>query len=375
MGAEQEIKFYAVGDVCVLRDDPDSYFTLSASTIQEADIAFCQLETNYSERGAPQFVGRVPLRGHPRNAVAIKNAGFNVVSFATNHCGDWGHDALLDTIDVLKENDLEVVGVGSNIAEARAPVIVEKEGTKVAFLSYCSILPYRYWAEEERPGCAPLRGFTVYEQEETDQPGTPATVHSFTNREDLEAMKADIKKVRPFADIVIVSHHGGLHFVPAQIPDYQREVAHTAIDAGADLILGHHAHILKGIEVYKGKVIFYSLCNFGFDLELPEKVLQSHRFKVLMELNPNWEIDTDYPTYPFPADSRKTILVKCLISDKRIQGVSFLPVYINKKGQPEVLKAEDERCREVFDYMNWVCKEVGFDTRLSLEGGEVAIDI
>lgn len=371
----EEVKVYAVGDVCVDREDPDSYFALSASTLQDADIAFCQLETNYSERGAPQFVARAPLRAHPRNATALKKAGFHVVSFASNHCGDWGHDALLDTIDVVKENKLEIVGVGRNIAEARTPVIVEKKGTKVAFLAYCSILPYRYWAEEERPGCAPLRGFTVYEQEETDQPGTPATAHSFTNPADLQALKDDIKKVRSLADIVIVSHHGGLHFVPAQIPDYQKEVAHTAIDAGADLILGHHAHILKGIEVYKGKVIFYSLCNFGFDLKLPEKFLQSPKWKVLMELNPSWEIDPDYPTYPFPADSRKTILAKCIISDKEIRKVSFLPVYINGKGQPEVLASGDKRCHGVFDYMNWVCEKVGFDTKLSLEGGEVRINI
>ncbi|MFH1625288.1 MAG: hypothetical protein ABID54_09075, partial [Pseudomonadota bacterium] len=122
-------------------------------------------------------------------------------------------------------------------------------------------------------------------------------------------------------------------------------------------------------------VIFYSLCNFGFDLKLPENVLQSPRFKVLMQLNPSWKIDPDYPTYPFPADSRKTILAKCIISDKEIRKVSFLPVYVNPKGQPEVLDSEDRRYREVFDYMNWVCKEAGFDTEMPLKGGEVIIRI
>ena len=158
---KDSILIHAVGDVLVNRDDPDSIFTLSASTIKEADIAFCQVETNYSERGAPQLVSRVPQRAHPRNAPAIKNAGFHVVSLAGNHCGDYGPEALLYTIDVLSNLGLKVVGVGKNIAEARKPVFFEKNGARIAFLAYCSILPYDYWAEAKRPGCAPMRGLTL----------------------------------------------------------------------------------------------------------------------------------------------------------------------------------------------------------------------
>jgi len=364
------IVIHAVGDVLVDREDPDTAFDLSAPTIKEADIAFCQVETNYSERGVPQFVARDPLRSHPRNAVAIKNAGFHVVSLAGNHCGDYGHEALLDTIDVLTNLGLHVVGVGRNIGEARKPAIIEKNGTKIAFLAYCTILPYEYWAEPDRPGCAPMRGLTFYEQIEHDQPGTPCRTHTAPHPQDLRDMIEDIVKVKQEADVVIVSHHWGLHFIPAEIADYQIEVGHAAIDAGADLILGHHAHILKGIEVYKNRAIIHSMCNFVFDESVTKEMFESPRFKVLVSLNPDWKYD---PQYPFPADSRKTILVRVLISDKKVQRLSFLPVYITKGGQPEILQHQDNRAQEVFDYMDWVNREVGFGTRMFFEGNEIVV--
>ncbi|MFC1914384.1 CapA family protein [Chloroflexota bacterium] len=371
---KDSVLLYAVGDVAVSRDDPDSIFALCASTTKQADIAFCQLETNYSERGCPSSVCRVPMRANPRNAPSIKNAGFNVISVAGNHCLDYGSEALLDTVDLIKSLGLEILGAGGNMAEAREPVIVEKKGTKVAFLAYCSILPHGYWAEEDKPGCAPMRAFTIYEQREHDQPGTPADVRTLANPGDLAAMVEDIQKVRKLADVVIVSHHFGLHFIPAQIADYQVEVAHAAIDAGADLILGHHAHILKGVEVYKGKVIPYSLCNFAFDNKpMTEKQLKSPRYQTLMKLNPSWVIDPEYPTYRFPADARKTLMLKCTITDKKIESVSFLPVYVNKQGQPEILSGKDKRSQGVVDYVNWCSQEAGLNAQLSLAGDEIMI--
>ena len=191
----------------------------------------------------------------------MHDAGFlTVVSFAgatTVQVGgmDWGKDGFFDTIDNLRAAGLAVVGVGAEITAARAPVIVEAKGVRTAFLAYSSILPMNYWAEADRPGCAPMRAHTVYEQIEHDQPGTPARVHTYAHRQDLAALTADIAKARALADVVVVSLHWGIHFVPAVLADYQHEVAHAAIDAGADLILGHHAHIMKGVEVYKGKTI------------------------------------------------------------------------------------------------------------------------
>jgi poly-gamma-glutamate capsule biosynthesis protein CapA/YwtB (metallophosphatase superfamily) len=364
---------YAVGDVAPDREDPGSIFGRVTDLLNGGDIAFCQLEANLSNRGTPLPQARLASRIKPETARAIKEAGFDVVSFASNHCMDWGREAFFDTIGALKKQGLSVIGVGENIVEARKPAIIECKGTRIAFLAYNSILPQNYWADVDRPGCVPMRGLTLYEQIEHDQPGTPCRIHTFAHRGDLEAMVDDIKKAKSKADLVIVSMHWGIHFIPAVIAEYQREAARVAIDSGADLILGTHAHILKGIEVYAGKVVFYSLCNFALDLSPTKKMLEGPGHKEIAGLNPEWKPDPEYPTYFLPPDSRKTIIAKCIISDKEIKSVSFLPTYINKQSQPEVLSSKDERFGEVIRYMEEISKDQGLDTNYTIDGNEVII--
>ncbi len=372
--AEEDIVLYAVGDVGPDRADPGSIFKHVTDVVNQGDIAFCQLEVNLSHRGVGTM-GKENARD-PRIAAAIKDAGFNVVSFAGNHCLDAGLNAFLDTLANLKKQELPVIGVGRNIEEARRPAIIECKDTRIAFLAYNSILKQNYWAESDRPGCAPLRAWTIYEQIELDQPGTPCRIHTFPHRGDLKAMAEDIQKARSQADLVIVSVHCGIHMTPAVIADYQREIAHVAIDAGADLILQHHTHILKGIEVYSGKVIFYSLCNFALEIHfMTREFTESPGFQEMRNgLNPDWNPPyPGYPSFPFPPDSRKTILAKCVISDKAIKSVSFQPVIINKKGEPEIITSGDERFGEVVRYMEEITRDQGLDTRYTIDGDEVII--
>ena len=372
--ADGDIVLYAAGDVGPDRADPGSIFNHVTGVLSHGDIAFCQLEVNLSRRGVGPL-GQENARD-PKIAAAIKEAGFNVVSFASNHCLDTGLDAFLDTIDNLKKQRLAVIGVGRNIEEARTPAIIECKDTKVAFLAYNSILKKDYWAEQNRPGCAPLRAWTLYEQIEPDAPGTPCRTHTFPYKDDLKAMAADIRKAKSQADLIIVSMHCGIHFAPAIIAEYQREIAHAAIDSGADLILQHHAHILKGIEIYAGKVIFYGLCNFALEVHfMTKEFTQSTRFKeVEKNLKPDWNPPyPDYPSYPFHPDSRKTLLAKCVISKRGINKVSFLPVYINKQGEPEILSPADERFGEVVRYMEEITRDQDMDTEFIIEGDEVII--
>jgi poly-gamma-glutamate capsule biosynthesis protein CapA/YwtB (metallophosphatase superfamily) len=374
--ANDDIVLYAVGDVAPSSENPKGYssiFEHVTSTLKRGDIVFCQLEINLSRRGdKPLLTGSTPC-ADPIAARAIKDAGITVVSFAGNHCMDWGHEAFFDTIGALNKQDLVVVGVGSNVKEARRPAIVECKGTRVAFLAYNSILPTGYWAETNKPGCAPLRAWTLYEQIQRTQPGTHCRVHTFPHRDDLKAMVDDIKKAKAEADLLILSMHWGIHFVPAVLAEYQTEIARVAIESGADLIIGHHAHILKGTEVYAGKTIFYSLCNFAFELPFPKELAESPEFKAIQEVNPDYKYDPEYPTYTFPPDSRKTIIAKCTISNKSIKSVSFLPTYINKQAQPEVLTSNDKRFGEVVRYMEEITKTAGLNTRYTIDGDEVII--
>ena len=368
--SDDEVLLLAVGDVFPDRPDPAQSFVLVRDAMRRADIAFCQLEANLTEGGTRLPQARHAVRGDPRMATALRDTGFNVVSFAGNHCLDFGREAFLETIERVSRAGAAIVGVGATIDEARRPAIVESKGNRVGFLAYSSILPMGYWAEQDRAGCAPMRAWTIYEQIEHDQPGTPCRIHTFPNRDDLRAMRDDIKRAKTNADVVIVSLHWGIHFVPAVIADYQRDVAYAAIDAGADLILGHHAHILKGIEIYKDKPIFYSLCNFAIDLRMDAKLAASKGFKEIQGLHPQWQPDFD-SLYNFPPDSRKSVVVKCLIAEGAVKSVSILPVYINSNAQPEILASGDPRFAEVVGYLDEISAQQGLGTRFVSHGNEV----
>lgn len=360
------------GDIGPNRDNPDSMFCYVADTLRESDICFGQLEVNLSDSGTPLPQARLPMRSNPGTARAIKDAGYNIVSFSSNHSLDWGQEALTDTIENLHKCGISVIGAGNEIDEARRPAIFRYNGTRIGILAYNSILPMGYWAEDNRPGCSPLRAWTLYEQVEHDQPGTPCRVHTFANKADTDAMKNDIINLKSEADIIIISMHWGVHFVPGVIAGYEKEAAHAAIDSGADIIIGHHPHILKGIEVYRSKAIFYSLGNFA--LELPfafDKALHgSRRHKVIEALNPDWAKD---PEYPMPPDTRKTVFVKCIVSNNKIDKVSFLPAYLNVKGEPEFIKTGDPCFMEVVNYIKDLTQSQNLSTDFKHNKEEIVI--
>ncbi len=374
MSVTGTVSLYAVGDTAVSRANPESAFEPTLSVLNEPDILFGQLEVSLSQKGSQTPAALSAQRGHPRIASVLKSAGFDIMSFASNHTLDWGVESLLDTIDIARKTGITLIGVGKNITEARRPAILERKGVKIAFLAYNCILPPRYWATEDTAGCAPIRVRTFYEQIEPYQPGTPPEVHTIAYREDVEAMLADIRKARSAADIVIMSIHWGIHFMPARLAMYQREVGHAAIDAGVDLILGHHPHIMKGIEAYKGKVIFYSMGNFVMDSQATKTWPVKPPRRQLYEKQYGFMIDLDWAaTYPYPADSRKVVLAKCLISEKKVQRVSFRPLMIRKPNQPEVLSSGETDFAEVVKYVQWLCDSQELGTKFVQEGDEMVV--
>src|SRR5262249_29260137 len=160
------------------------------------------------------------------------------------------------------------------------------------------------------------------------------------------ALQEDIKKAKQQADVVVMSIHWGLHHLPKTICDYQPVVAHAAIDAGADLILGHHAHCLKAVEVYKGKVCFYSVGNFmstgsGGHADLIEP---QHRNKWgLWWFHVKPEALPPHGMFYFPDDDRATMLAKVIFNKNGVERVSFYPAYANGQGQPEVVPPSDPK--------------------------------
>jgi poly-gamma-glutamate synthesis protein (capsule biosynthesis protein) len=364
--AENGVVLLGVGDVGPIHEPMDGYSTLARAALAAGDIRFGQCERVYSERGSLQVhSGGGHSRCKPHLASIFADCGFDVVSVASNHAMDWGGDALLDTIDLLRSKGLAVVGGGRTLEEARQPAILERRGIKVAFLAYCSILRDGYAAGPNKTGVAPLRAHTYYRPFDY-QAGVPPMVVTMPFEEDLEAMVEDIARAKKQAHAVVVSLHWGIHFIPRMIADYQPIAAKAAFAAGADLILGHHAHVPKAIGVHDGKVCLYSLSNFI--MSGTEKSPDAAR---AFEREYSVVLDPDYPRLPYGADAKRSLIAKAVLGRDGVQRTSFLPVLIDTQLRPEVLKNGDPRFDDAVKFMEWVSED--FPHRFIVDGDEVVI--
>lgn len=202
-----------------------------------AHIIFGNVEGPLTNRGTPEPDKTFVFRSPPTKvSAALKAAGFNVVSLANNHTLDYGADGLLQTIEVLNEAGILHSGAGADLMAARQPALIAVNGLKVAFLAYSMTLPENFFAGPGKAG-------TAFGHE----------AH----------VRADVQSARKQADIVLVSFHWGQEG-KTTLREYQTRLGRIAIDAGASAVIGHHPHILQGIEQYKDGIILYSLGNFTF---------------------------------------------------------------------------------------------------------------
>lgn len=240
----EKVTLSAVGDIMLAgsgaatfaRDGFQYPFAATSQELRRADISIGNLEAPLSS-GGNEFAGKkFRFRVNPKAAGALKRAGFSVLTLANNHIMDFGARGLRETLASLDRQNISYAGAGEDIEAARKPALLERNGKKVAFLSYSLTQPVEFFAGEKRAGAAP--GYSRYFQE-------------------------DIRKARSSADYVVVSFHWGAE--RAVYPkSYQTEAARRAVDAGADLVIGHHPHVLQGVERYRGGLILYSLGNFAF---------------------------------------------------------------------------------------------------------------
>lgn len=377
---DQELLLYGGGDIMPYEANPDYMFEkLAPLFTQQNAIAFGQFEGVATDRGSPAAQARLPLSVDITLPACLKRCGFDIVSCASNHALDWGREGFLDTLQYLEEAGVAAVGAGRDEEQAREIRIIEKNGTKVAFLAYCSILPQDYWALEKRPGVNPARGITASVPVEHDQPGTRQRIYTFPHPDDLKNMLEDIHRAKEIADIVVVSMHWGIHIVRAELADYQRYYAHFAIDAGADLVLGHHAHTIKPIEVYKGKAIFYSLgnfvCNNGLNPRDLATLKQDHatsRRHKEMAANRSANLPPA-PGRRHTLDYYMHTLAKCVICDKKIVRVSYLPCFLQEDNVTVFPEPGSENFEAINLFMQEITEEVGLDTAFTLDGGEVVL--
>ncbi len=246
-------------------------FDAALNVLAEHDVVVANLEMPLSTRGY-----RVPKHSNLRSAPVVIDdivaMGCDVVSLANNHMMDYGPDALMDTIAACEGVNLPACGAGKDLDAAMTPVILKMGASRIGVISVASTLPIESDAGPGKPGIAPVRVEFAFEIDSNllmEQPGTMPIVQSWANAADQARVCAAISELKHQADFVIVAIHWGVPpywLSPNQglLAQYQTPLGHAFIDAGADVVCGHHAHVLHPIEIYNGRPILYSLGNFVF---------------------------------------------------------------------------------------------------------------
>jgi poly-gamma-glutamate synthesis protein (capsule biosynthesis protein) len=232
-------------------------FLKIAEEFRNADILFGNLEGPISNKGTK--VGSIySFRNDPKAIEGLSYAGFNVISLANNHAFDYGREALEDTFLRLKTAGIDYVGAGFNEGEAYSSVVKEINGMRIAFLAYTNLGPETWKASEKNSGIA------------------------WISEKDFEKIREDIKNAKSKSDILIVSLHSGEEYSSSPT-QFQIEFSKMAIDAGADIVIGHHPHVVQKNEQYPSGYIFYSLGNFVFDQSFSEETMRGQIVKILIE--------------------------------------------------------------------------------------------
>ncbi len=304
-----EINLTAVGDIILSRTvgvkikesgDNSLPFRKVSNILSQGDITFGNLEAPFYNQGELIKEG-MTFKAEPEFIEGIKLAGFDVMSLANNHTKNQGSEGLLFTFNLLNQNNIKFCGAGKNFQEAHQPAILESKGKKFAFLAY------------------------------TYSDGIDFETHLGENEPDVafwdaNQAKIDIAQAKTQADSVIVYMHAGQEYSPKPIQD-QINFAHSAIDNGADLVLGSHPHWVETTEKYKDKYIIYSMGNFVFDQE--------------------WSQET-----------KEGVIVKLKYKDNRFSQAEFIPVIIENFNQPRV--ANDAEKNKIFNQMELKSSVVNF---------------
>jgi poly-gamma-glutamate synthesis protein (capsule biosynthesis protein) len=262
---------FMVGDVNLMNvADPAVPFARVGAQLRAADLVFANLECCLYEPPEGHAVEHEGFFADPEIAgEALRLGGIAAVGLANNV--NYGSAAILGSIAHLDRLGIAHAGAGPDLSAARMPAVVERGGLKIGFVQRSSVYwPTNHEATERGCGIAVLRGHTAYqvpahktrpEVPPMNRPGVPPIVVTWADKAYLTAFAEDIAALRREADIVVASCHWGLG---EAVLDYMVEIAHAAIDAGADIVVGHGPHYSLPVEVYKGRPVFYGLGSFSF---------------------------------------------------------------------------------------------------------------
>ena len=241
---EKEISLLATGDLYLgsralpyLKKKHPSYpFSGIQSYINNADVVIANLESPLTNHNQKYVEKKFLLKAPPYFSDRIKDSGIDIVTLANNHTMDFGIKGLTDTIISLDRVNLPYTGAGMDLKSSRKPAVKIVDGVSIAVLAYNKTYPLEFYSKSTRPGTAP--GYPSY-------------------------IEKDVTEAQKLYDIVVVAFHWGGEriFKPR---DYQKKLGRLAIDSGANLVIGHHPHIVQAVEEYGNGLIFYSLGNYSF---------------------------------------------------------------------------------------------------------------
>lgn len=421
-GAEDQTVFALTGDSIINRrlstiraPGVNDMFEL----IRKSDVAFTNFETlihDFTLAGAQQSGGT--YMGSPRFITdELAWAGFDLLGLANNHVNDFGVDGMRSTVAALAKTNFVYSGVGENLALARKPGYLDTAKGRVALISTSSSFPAPIVAGAQRkdmpgrPGLNPVRHTVTYTVpqatfdtlstlrgpggsnmgEATSAAlsfggaeyvvGDEIKINTRANKTDIDELQASVRDADQQADWVVVSIHAHEAASPKDrwMPaEFVVEFAHAMIDAGADMVVGHGPHILRGIEVYKGKPIFYSLANFIFENDLVELQPADNYEKTALAAT---SLPSDYfskrsknDTVGFPADRKfwQSVIAEAVYNnDRTLQAVRLHPVSMgfgqprSKRGQPYPAPAAE--AEQIFKDLEEVCAPFG--TTVSYKNG------
>jgi poly-gamma-glutamate capsule biosynthesis protein CapA/YwtB (metallophosphatase superfamily) len=359
------VSILAVGDVFPDVPDARKAFEPLESVFHAADVVFGNCEGVYSDRPArspshKHFMGAARERG-----ASLGEIGFHVMTCANNHVVDGGYGGLEDTLELLREQGIAVTGAGADIAEATRPAILERNGLRMAFLGFCSVYPVGYEARGDRPGIAPLRVRTFYADPDPNfwEPGIEPLVVTEPVPEDLERYRAVIASTRNDADVVVVACHWGYSSWMEELQEYELELARDAVDHGADAVVCHHHHSLRGIELHRSKPIFYGLGALvhhfaSFETTAEVRAAREARYGDRSSMAG----DEVFPLFPFRAAARRTGIATLDVSADGSVAAGFIPAMILADGSTEPLRPDDPRAADVTDYVERLSQQSGFTT-------------
>ncbi|HSW19502.1 MAG TPA: CapA family protein [Ramlibacter sp.] len=340
-----EVNFAFTGDVAIKRDDAATIFRHVADITRAADFTYCNLEGQLcvgANKNPAKSGSGIHLRSEPHAVQALVSANINLVSLANNHTMDFCADGLRESMTILDEAGIAHSGAGANREQAHRATIVEKNGLRIALLSYTSVFVPSYVAGEDSAGVAAVKINSHYipNPRTFTNPGSPMYSKTSGEPADVAALVDDVKRAREQADVVLVAWHWGVSERLGIIAEYQRSLAHAAIDAGAHAVVGNHAHMLLGIEFYKERPIFHALGNFGFDKKHP---------------------------YFRP----ESAIVRCKVSRDGLRDIQLVPLMIDDHYEPRPVRTDEPAGQKIAWMLDYFSE--GLNTRFTSKGDHIEL--